>query len=526
MIKTLSESSIRGVYKTNMVHFSTVAIEGRNQCVGRAGKNTQYCVCNSTNCDDLAPLTKQPVGAVLSYQTSQSGDRFKEIKHQFTKTENSNDQADTVVLTVDRTKRHQKINGIGAAFTDAATINIGSLPEPMTKRLINDYFGPTGIEFSVARIPIASSDFSTHTYTYDDLQSPGMTEDDYELKHFALVQEDLDYKIPQIKLAKSVAQNGLKLFASPWVTPSWLNDKEFLQKNPDKHYHTWANYFVKFLDAYKQHGVEMWGLTMQNEPKSFSSMNFVDPKVERDFVKKHLGPALAKAGYGKDKLNLMLYDEGHELNPMVPYVDTSLDDPETAKYISGVAYHCYLPKNTDAVDQVHAKHPDQFMLLSECCQNFRKNTDPYTPASLGDWNQAKDYAHNVMNTLSHWVSGWVEWNLALDLYGHPNRDWKMADAPLLVDVPNKQYFKNPNFYVLGHFSKFITPDSVRVDLTASKIPGGEFGHIAFERPDKSVAIVVFNMANNPVDITVKDPQHGSFNAQLPANSIQSYVYWN
>ena len=73
-------------------------------------------------------------------------------------------------------------------------------------------------------------------------------------------------------------------------------------------------------------------------------MNFINASVERDFVKKHLGPALAKAGYGKDKLNLMIYDEDtiNGNNSMVEYVDTCLNDPDVAKYINGMtpSLHC------------------------------------------------------------------------------------------------------------------------------------------------------------------------------------------
>ena len=67
-----------------------------------------------------------------------------------------------------------------------------------------------------------------------------------------------------------------------------------------------------------------------------SPMNFLNASVERDFVKKHLGPALAKAGYGKDKLNLMLYDDGYVTKKMNEYVDTCLNDPDAAKYINGM----------------------------------------------------------------------------------------------------------------------------------------------------------------------------------------------
>jgi len=164
-------------------------------------------------------------------------------------------------------------------------------------------------------------------------------------------------------------------------------------------------------------------------------------------------------------------------------------------------------------------------MMTECCQHFRLNTNPFTPSTLGDWNQARDYASNVMNTLQHWVSGWVEWNLALDINGHPNKDLKAADAPLLIDANKKEYYKNPNFYVLGHYSKFLTPDSVRIELNASKTQG-DFNYIAFERPDNSVVVIVYNLSNNPINFAIHDPASGSIAVTIPQNSIQSYVYYN
>ncbi|CAG2172452.1 unnamed protein product, partial [Oppiella nova] len=444
-------------YVTGIVFHCYLA--NRHECVGRKGKDTLYCVCNATYCDDLDPITKQPVGTILSYQTSQSGDRFKESQLKFTK-QNDHVDADRVVLTLEKSFKFQKIFGIGAAFTDAAAINIGSLPKDMSDRVIKDYFSASGIGFSMARIPMAGCDFSTHIYTYDD------TKDDYSLEHFTMPDEDIKYKIPQIKLAKEVAQHGLKLFGSPWTTPKWLNDKE-----------------------------------------SFSSMQFLNASIERDFIKKHLVPALTKAGYTKDKMNLMVYDDGSDQNPMIEYVDTCLSDKDAAKYITGIAFHCYLSTRYPGIDALHQKYPDVFTLMSECCQNFRKNTEPFTPSTLGEWGQATNYANQIVDTFHHWVSGWVEWNLALDIFGHPNKDFKMADAPLLIDAKNKEYFKNPNFYAIGHFSKFIAPDSVRVELTASQTPGN-FKSIAFERPDNSVVIELVNSGGNPIDITINDPAHG------------------
>jgi hypothetical protein len=57
--------------------------------------------------------------------------------------------------------------------------------------------------------------------------------------------------------------------------------------------------------------------------------------LERDFVKKDLGPALAQAGYGTDKLNVMVYDHGPG-NHFLEFVDTCFNDPESVKYFTGL----------------------------------------------------------------------------------------------------------------------------------------------------------------------------------------------
>jgi O-glycosyl hydrolase len=74
--------------------------------------------------------------------------------------------------------------------TDASGINIAELPSKLQDNIIKDYFSDKGIEYTVGRIPIAGSDFSTHPYTYAD-----QVENDDELKHFNLTKEDHDFKV-------------------------------------------------------------------------------------------------------------------------------------------------------------------------------------------------------------------------------------------------------------------------------------------------------------------------------------------
>ena len=154
------------------------------------GKGATVCVCNVTHCDDLDPLVKTPKGVVTVFETSKSGDRFVKTELKFG--DNSGFNANkSQTITVDKSKGvYQKIVGFGGAFTDAAGLNIKTLPENLQNRIISDYFSKSGIEYNLGRIPIGGSDFSTHAYSYDD-----NNKDDFDLLKFSLTEEDFKYKV-------------------------------------------------------------------------------------------------------------------------------------------------------------------------------------------------------------------------------------------------------------------------------------------------------------------------------------------
>ena len=54
----------------------------------------------------------------------------------------------------------------------------------------------------------------------------------------------------------------------------------------------------------------MWGLTIENEPSAGATDNawqamYLSAEMERDFIKKDLGPALHQAGYADVKLMVL-----------------------------------------------------------------------------------------------------------------------------------------------------------------------------------------------------------------------------
>jgi glucosylceramidase len=34
---------------------------------------------------------------------------------------------------------------------------------------------------------------------------------------------------------------------------------------------------------------------------------------------------------------------------------------------------------------------------------------------MGSWSRGERYLHNIIEDLNHWVVGWTDWNLALDM---------------------------------------------------------------------------------------------------------------
>ena len=123
-------------------------VESRQECVKRDfKKGSVVCVCNATLCDDLDPIKKTSKGVVTVFQSSNDGDRFKQIQMKFGDKVGKANKAQTIVI--DRSKTCQKIVGFGGAFTDSVGINIKSLPDKLQQRLIEGYFSERGLEYTL-----------------------------------------------------------------------------------------------------------------------------------------------------------------------------------------------------------------------------------------------------------------------------------------------------------------------------------------------------------------------------------------
>lgn len=118
--------------------------------------------------------------------------------------------------------------------------------------------------------------------------------------------------------------------------------------------------------------------------------------------------------------------------------------------------------------------------------------------------------------MNHWHSGWVDWNLALNKVGGPNWADNFVDSPIIVLPEHDEFLKQPMFYAMGHFSKFIPRNSKKIHT--EKI-SGNIDHVAFIRPDGAVTVVFYNPYVHHIKINLFLDQHEIYNLVFILGSI-------
>ena len=418
-----------------------------------------------------------------------------------------------VCVFVDPAHRAQTILGIGGALTDASAEVFAKLSPAKQRELLDAYFHPVrGNGYSLARTNIHSCDFSSESYTYVD-------EGDAALKSFS-VAHDRKYRIPFIKRAIATAGGKLTTFASPWSPPAFMKTNGSMLhggKLKPEFGQAWANYFVKFIHAYGQEGIPIWGVTVQNEPMATQTWEscVYTAEEERDFVKHFLGPTLRRAGLADRKI--IAWDHNRDL--IYQRVSTLLADPEAARYVWGIGFHWYEPWSGgammfDNVRLVHETFPDKPLLFTEGC------VDTFRREDIRNWRLGEYYGHSMINDFNDGAVGWTDWNVLLDMQGGPNHVGNYCFAPVHADTATGELIYTNSYHYIGHFSRFVRPGARRIAASPSR---SALLSTAFVNPDGKVATVVMNPGDKPVPYFVWVAGQGAQVESLP-HSIQTLVF--
>jgi len=224
----------------------------------------------------------------------------------------------------------------------------------------------------------------------------------------------------------------------------------------------WVKYFSKFIQAYRESGVDLWGVTVQNEPEYAAAWEacVYTPEFQAAFVRDHLGPVLREEQPG---VKIIGFD--HNKDHVVKWAEALYGDELAKQYFDGLGVHWYGGLNTQNLQASHDIAPDKFILASEACNcgGVVYRTDP-----KNWWSRAEDLALDILEDLRFWSVGWTDWNLVLGTDGGPNHLGNLCDANIIVDPQEERglgkLVMQATYYFMGQFSRFIEPGSRQISV--------------------------------------------------------------
>jgi glucosylceramidase len=446
------------------------------------------------------------------FQTSKSGDK---LSFRGSLSLSMSKDTEGSVISVFPEATYQQIVGIGGSFTQSSAFVLNKLSSKKRKEIIDAYFRSDKAGYTLTRTHINSCDFSVMNYAYAN--TPG----DKELKDFT-IERDMEDIIPLIKDAMRCEGANFKIIATPWTAPPWMKDNNAWNGGSllPEYYSTWALYFSKYLHEYAKQGIDIWGITVENEPENNSgkweTMIFT-PASMKNFMENHLIPQ-----FQKDSLctKILIYD--HNRDNVKPWVDTLLSDAELAKYVWGTAVHWYsstIEWYPDVLNYIHEKFPGKEILHTEGCIDSEvprwQDDKWYWEKEAKDWGYqwaseadkplhpkyvpVYRYARDIIGGLNSWLAGWIDWNIVLDTQGGPNHVENWCIAPVIAKPETDEVYYTPLFYVMEHFSKYFRPGAYRIGVSSDV---KDLMITSCKNPDGTIAIAILNQKDEAVEYNI------------------------
>ncbi len=418
-------------------------------------------------------------------------------------------------------ERQQKIDGFGYALTYSTCYNLLHMSAAERHAFLSRTFSPTeGYGASYVRISIGCNDFSSTEYSLCD--KPGLV-------HFALQSDEINFVIPILKEILAINPQT-KVIAAPWTCPRWMKVKDLQTLMPyeswtDGHLNpafrrTYAQYFVKFIEAMRHEGIAIYAVSPQNEPLNHNNCAslYMPWEEEVPFLEE-----LAKA-FKKAHIGTLIYVFDHNYNydgiasqeayPLHVYNALGKLSFEGSELIVGAAYHNYGGR-VEELDRIHNSKPDKELIFSE--------------TSIGTWNDGRnlrsrlvdDMQQVVISTLNRWCRAVLVWNLMLDNKRGPNLDGGCQTCYGAVDINANGYHDlklNSHYYIISHAAAVVKPGAFHISAKGFEAQG--LSYSAFRNPDGTYGILFASANDKPLQVSVTDG-HTTATVSLPAHSVVS-----
>jgi len=412
----------------------------------------------------------------------------------------------------------QTWEGFGGAFNELGWIPLTS--KEMQDAAIKLLFSSTdGAAFVWGRIPMGASDYAKIRYTLDDnagadpaAQSgdAGRPAANTALTGFSLGRDKM-YLIPYIKAAQAV-RPSLRFWGSPWTPPIWMKTGYMTtaggsgtakkpsyydggsMKNDMTFLTAYAEYYKKFVQGYKDEGINVEVVSPQNEPgyeQNYPSCLW-DKTLYTTWVKTlaaAMSPMNVKVMLGT------LSNAGDSGRTDLDIASAVLADSAAKAAVSMVGVQWGVLEKVNG-GQTFSGLP--IWATEHKCGNYPWNPsmgcgEPSSSCPAYNNSQAPNdqaygveswiYIRNAINKGK--VTSYSAWNMVLDKSGLGNdtsRDWKQ-DALLVAD--GGQVKPTPAYYVFRHLSQYVQVGAKQLGTS-----GGDA--VAFKNPDGSIAVAMYN----------------------------------
>ncbi|HEX3006107.1 MAG TPA: glycoside hydrolase family 30 beta sandwich domain-containing protein [Bacteroidales bacterium] len=460
---------------------------------------------NDSPAPDPDPSVIDTVGDVAVWLTTRN--QLNLLKRQ-NSVDYSSDIGDFTVR-MDTTKLYQEMDGFGAALTGSSAYLLKSMDAASRASTLKALFDPkTGIGINYLRITIGSSDFSLGNYTYCD---------EADITKFAIPEIDKRDLIPVLKEIIAIAPD-IKIMASPWSAPAWMKGNNHLyggRLKGETVYNDFAEYFVRYVKAFAAEGITIDALTIQNEPR-YETTGYPTMYMEWDeqntIIKNYLGPKFKENSIAT---KIIIWDHNFD---GFDYPKNILNDPITKSYVAGSAFHGY-GGNAGQIANVTSAHPDKDIYFTEI-SGGGWNTDDAIGNML---YYMKDF---LMASVNLGSKNFLMWNLALNSQNGPvtTTNGGCQNCRGVITIPDSKSFKaNEEYYLLGHFAKFIRQGAHRTDYTTSgTVPLG-ITVSSFMNADKSKVMVVMNRTGDLQKFTVRCGTR-KFTYSIQNDAVVSFVF--
>ena len=301
-------------------------------------------------------------------------------------------------------------------------------------------------------------------------------------------------EMPTVRLATA---RGANVWAAPWSPPgAWKtngSDTNGGSLRPE-FYGPWADRLADFAASMKVQGFPLVYLSAQNEPGWVADWETCEwtPTQLLTFVRDYLGPALASRGLDVP----LLVPESNDWNRLRELADPLLADARAAAFIGVIAMHAY-GGTPFAYGRPAAL--DKELWESEWS----------TPSTDTGMTSGLELAQSIHD---HFVMGGVNayhyWWLIQDQAG-------AAGGLIQAGVTTKRV------WVMGNYSKFARPGSLRVDAT---VPASAYNLTvtAFRRASPGTLVVVIanrGTATQPLHVNLAGGSVGAVTPWVTSDSL-------